>query len=222
MGVHTTLVTGANRGIGLELTRIYTARGHQVIAACRATSPALDDLNVQVEAGVDVTSAEAVDALAKRLRGRALDLLVLNAGVLHRETLDAMDFDSIRHQFDVNALGPLRIVHALQASLGEGSKIAIITSRMGSITDNSSGARYGYRMSKAAVNMAGVSLSHDLRPRGVSVGLLHPGFVRTEMTGGNGNWNADEAARALTERIDELNLDRSGSFRHANGEALPW
>jgi NAD(P)-dependent dehydrogenase (short-subunit alcohol dehydrogenase family) len=220
--MHTTLITGANRGIGLEFTRIYAARGDHVIAACRASSPALDEMNVHVEIGVDVTSSTAVDALATRLAGRPLDLLVLNAGVLHRETLDNMDFDSIRHQFEVNALGPLRVVHALQPCLGEGSKIAIITSRMGSLADNSSGARYGYRMSKAAVNMAGVSLAHDLRPRGVAVGLLHPGFVRTDMTGGNGNWNADEAAGALVQRIDELNLQRSGSFWHANGEPLPW
>ena len=220
--VQTTLITGANRGIGLEFARIYSARGDRVIAACRKTSSELDALGVQVEESVDVANADDVSSLARRLDAGPLDRLVLNAGILRRETLEEMDFDSILAQFEVNSLGPLRVVTALQDRLREGSKVAIITSRMGSIADNTSGARYGYRMSKAAVNMAGVSLAHDLRPRGISVGLLHPGFVRTAMTGQNGNWNADEAAACLVERIDEMSLDNSGSFRHANGEPLPW
>jgi len=218
----TTLITGANRGIGLEFARIYAARGDRVIATCRQTSAELNALDVQVEEAVDVASAEDVHSLAQRLGTAPIDRLVLNAGILRRETLEEMDFDSILQQFEVNSLGPLRVVDALQDRLRNGSKVAIITSRMGSIADNTSGARYGYRMSKAAVNMAGVSLAHDLRPRGISVGLLHPGFVRTGMTGQNGNWNADEAAACLVERIDEISLENSGGFRHANGEPLPW
>ena len=103
-----------------------------------------------------------------------------------------------------------------------GAKVALITSRMGSIADNSSGGSYGYRMSKAALNAAGRSLAIDLAARGIAVGLLHPGYVRTDMTGGSGNVEASEAAAMLVARIDELDAAKSGSFRHANGEELPW
>jgi len=217
-----TVITGSNRGIGLEFARIYAERGDDVIATCRQSSPELDALGVTVHSGLDVTSEDSISTLASTLGNRVIQRLVLNAGVLSRESLDALDLDRIRQQFEVNALGPLRIAHALRQNLKAGSRIAIITSRMGSVEDNTSGSMYGYRMSKAAVNMAGRSLSHDLRDEGVAVGLLHPGYVRTGMTGGNGNWNADEAAAALVSRIDEITLDNSGTFRHANGDSLPW
>ncbi len=145
-----------------------------------------------------------------------------NAGVLSRETLDDVDSERIRLQFEVNALGPLRVTAALRPRLRRGSKVAIVTSRMGSIADNTSGSMYGYRMSKAAVNAAGKSLAMDLKPDGVAVALLHPGYVRTGMTGGNGLVDADESARGLVARIDALDLDSSGGFWHANGESLPW
>jgi NAD(P)-dependent dehydrogenase (short-subunit alcohol dehydrogenase family) len=216
------LVTGGNRGIGLELCALLEARGVDVIAACRETSPELSELDVRVEDGVDVTSDEAVAGLAQRLEGIPIDLLINNAGILTKETLDDLDFDRVRRQLEVNSLGPLRVTHALLPNLRRGSKVAIITSRMGSIGDNTSGSRYGYRMSKAAVNMAGVSLAHDLRPQGIAVAILHPGFVRTDMTGGSGYVDPDEAAAGLLARIDELTLERSGGFWHANGERLPW
>ena len=218
----TTLITGANRGIGLELCRQLAARGEEVIAACRATSDELDALGLQVEVGQDVTSGEAVAALAERLKGRRLDTLVHNAGILTRESLDDLDLERMRRQFEVNALGPLRLTHALLPNLERGSKVVIITSRMGSIGDNTSGGRYGYRMSKAAVNMAGVSLSHDLEPRGIAVGILHPGFVRTGMTGHQGLVDPPESASGLIQRMDELTMDNSGSFWHFEGERLPW
>ncbi len=218
----TTLITGANRGIGLELCRQLAARGEQVIATCRATSQELDALDVQVETGLDVSSGDDVAALAGRLEGRRLDTLVHNAGILTRESLDDLDLDRIRRQFEVNALGPLRLTHALLANLGRGSRVMIITSRMGSIGDNTSGSRYGYRMSKAAVNMAGVSLSHDLKPQGIAVGILHPGFVRTGMTGHQGLVDPPESARGLIQRMDELTMENSGSFWHFEGERLPW
>jgi NAD(P)-dependent dehydrogenase (short-subunit alcohol dehydrogenase family) len=171
---------------------------------------------------VDVTSPEALRQAAQAV-DRA-DVLVANAGVLSYETLAsaADDRDQIERQFTVNALGPLLTVHAFADKLAPGAKIALITSRMGSIADNSSGSRYGYRMSKAALNAAGRSLAIDLAPRGIAVGLLHPGYVRTEMTGGQGNVEASEAAAMLVARIDELDASSSGSFRHANGETLPW
>ncbi|MDX1388959.1 MAG: SDR family NAD(P)-dependent oxidoreductase, partial [Acidobacteriota bacterium] len=156
------LITGSNRGIGLELCRQLKGRGEEVIAACRATSPELDALGVRVETGVDVTSDESVDALARSLGDQRIDLLINNAGILTGESLEDLDFDRIRKQFEINSLGPLRVTARLLGNLGKGSKVIIITSLMGSLADNTTGGRYGYRMSKAAVNMAGRSLTHDL------------------------------------------------------------
>jgi len=149
-------------------------------------------------------------------------VLINNAGVLSDESLDDLDLDRIRRQFEVNSLGPLRVTAALRRNLRSGAKVAIITSRMGSIDDNTSGGRYGYRMSKAAVNMAGRSLAHDLRPDGIAVAILHPGFVRTGMTGHTGLIDPPESAAGIIARIDELTAETSGSFWHANGELLPW
>lgn len=215
-------VTGANRGIGLELCRLFHARGDSVIAACRKSSPELEDLGVRVEVGVDVGSDEAIKALGKRLEGQRIDILVNNAGILERHGLDSFVLESIRRQFEINALGPLRVTAALLSKMPSGGKVVIVTSRMGSIADNGSGGSYGYRMSKAAVNMAGASLAHDLRPRGISVLLVHPGYVKTEMTAGHGNVTAAQSASMMIERIDQLTLESSGSFLHANGERLPW
>ncbi|GIK47516.1 MAG: SDR family oxidoreductase [Hyphomonadaceae bacterium] len=216
------LVTGANRGIGLELCRRLKARGDQVIAVCRAGSAELDRLGVRIEAGIDVSDAASVAELARRLNGVALDVLVNNAGILRSESLDRMDFDAVAEQFAVNALGPLRVTAALAPLLHAGSKVAIITSRMGSIADNGSGGYYGYRMSKAAVNAAGVSLAHDLKARGIAVALIHPGMVATEMTGRHGV-PPEDAARGVIARIDALTLTTSGKFVHAGtGEELPW
>jgi NAD(P)-dependent dehydrogenase (short-subunit alcohol dehydrogenase family) len=218
----TALITGANRGIGLELCRLLVERGDQVIATCRGGSNELNALGVRIEEGVDVTSDDSMAQLVRRLAGLPIDLLINNAGILNRETLEQLDFEAVRWQFEVNAIGPLRVSHALVPQMGPGSKIGIVTSRMGSITDNTSGSRYGYRMSKAAVNMAGVSLARDLSERGIAVALLHPGYVRTGMTGGQGMVDPDEAAGGLLARMDSLSMANSGSFWHANGENLPW
>lgn len=218
----TVLITGANRGIGLEFCRQYKKAGKQVIAACRKSSPELEMLEVRVEEGVDVGSEQAVKQLAQRLKGVKIDILVNNAGILTSESLDDLNFAQIQKQFEINSLGPLRVTSTLLPNLHKGSKVAIITSRMGSITDNTSGSRYGYRMSKAAVNMAGASLAVDLKPQGISVAILHPGFVRTDMTAKQGLIDTNESAAGLIMRIQQLNLKNSGSFWHMNGEVLPW
>ena len=215
-------ITGASRGIGLELARQYRDLGHDVLAACRKTTAGLKKLGVEVVDGVDVAGDKAVARLVKAVGDRTVDVLVNCAGVLSDESLADLDFDRIRHQFDVNSLGPLRVTAALREHLDKGSKVAIITSRMGSIDDNTSGGRYGYRMSKCAVNMAGRSLAHDLKEAGVAVAILHPGFVRTDMTGHQGLVDPPESAAGLIARIDELTLETSGGFWHANGERLPW
>jgi NAD(P)-dependent dehydrogenase (short-subunit alcohol dehydrogenase family) len=221
----TALITGAAGGIGGELARQLAERGTTVIAACRKSSAALAQLRVRVEEGIDLATDEGCTALAARLAGVPLDLVIHNAGVLTQESLGSLDVDAaarIRLQFEVNALAPLRLTALLAPQLASGAKLVLITSRMGSIADNTSGGYYGYRMSKAALNAAGRSLAIDLAPRGVAVAMLHPGFVQTPMTGGRGDVDAATAARNLLSRIDELTLATSGSFLHANGSSLPW
>jgi NAD(P)-dependent dehydrogenase (short-subunit alcohol dehydrogenase family) len=218
----TVVITGANRGIGLELARQYTQRGDNVVALCRKPSDDLVKVGVEVIEGFDVTDDSAIAELPARFGGRQIDVLVNCAGVLSDESLADLDVDRIRNQFEVNSLGPLRVTAALRESLGNGSKVAIITSRMGSIEDNTSGGRYGYRMSKAAVNMAGRSLAQDLKNDGVSVAILHPGFVRTDMTGHQGLIDPPESAAGLIKRIDDVTLENTGSFWHTNGEEIPW
>lgn len=217
------LICGANRGIGLELCRQYLSRGDQVIATCRHMSNELEALAVQTVTDFDVVDSTKITALAQQLEsdGTCIDILVHNAGILSRESLDNMNFDAIERQFQVNALGPLRVVHGLLGNLAEGAKIGLVSSRMGSMGDNQSGGRYGYRMSKAGLNAFAVSLARDLAERGMSVVALHPGLVATEMTGGNGIPPA-VAASGLVERIDEVTLERSGTFMHAEGYELPW
>ncbi|MFN5161416.1 MAG: SDR family oxidoreductase [Cyanobacteriota bacterium] len=215
------LITGANRGIGLELCRRLQARGEGVIAVCRSTSPELEALGVQVEAGIELTAEASIHDLVARLEGLPLDGLILNAGILEGDSLATFDADSVRRQFEVNALAPLLLCRALLPNLGSGSRVALITSRMGSIDDNRSGGYYGYRLSKVALHMAGRSLAIDLAPRGIAVAILHPGMVATRMVGFSGI-PPQQAAEGLLARIDGLSLETSGSFWHANGEALPW
>jgi len=217
----TVLLTGANKGIGLELSRQLGERGDEVIALCRKASPELHKLGIRTFEGVDVTDSVALEAVSRSLGDTKLDILINNAGIFEHESFDDLDFDQMREQFEVNALGALRVTSIMQKHLSRGSKIIIITSRMGSIDDNGSGGYYGYRMSKAALNMAGVNLAHDFRDRGVAVAILHPGMVATEMTGRHGIPVA-ESAEGLIARIDQLRLQDSGGFWHANGERLPW
>src|SRR3990172_8271074 len=176
MGV--SVVTGANRGIGLEFARQLKPRGGSVVAVCRKSSPELDALGVRVENGIDVTEPTAWSKLAERLAHDDIDLLIQNAGVLLDDSLEDVDLGKVRAQFELNAIAPLFLTRALAPRLHTGAKVALITSRLGSIGDNGSGGYYGYRMSKAALNAAGVSLTHDLKPRGVAVVILHPGSVR--------------------------------------------
>ena len=220
MGV--SVITGANRGIGLEFVRQLKMRGASIVAVCRKSSHELDALGVRVESEVDVTEPAAWSKLAERLAKDDIDLLIQNAGVLLADFFEDVDLNKVRAQFELNAIAPLFLTRALAPRLHTGSKVALITSRMGSIGDNGSGRYYGYRMSKAALNAAGVSLAHDLKPRGIAVVILHPGSVRTEMTRGRGAIEAEESVRGLLQRIDELQLETTGRFLHQNGEALPW
>lgn len=219
--METIVITGANRGIGLEMASQYAQRGEKVIAACRRSADELDALGVRVIEGVDVTSDESVKKLVAELAGERIDRLVNNAGILESNSLDRLDFDSMERQFRVNSIGPLRMTAAFLPLLHPGSRVFIITSRMGSIDDNTSGGSYGYRMSKAAVNIAGKSLSVDLKEAGIGVFLLHPGWVATDMTGNSGI-EVEDSVRGLIDRMDELDISHSGSFWHAEGYQLPW
>lgn len=217
----TVLITGSNRGIGLELCRQYHDRGDNVIAVCRHVSPELAGLGVRVIDGVDVANGNDIAKLESELDGVTIDVLINNAGMLRRDSIDTIDFDDMLELYRVNTLGPLRVTLALRKNLAQGSKVGIVTSRVGSVGDNSSGNNYAYRVSKAAANMVGMNLRHDLAGDGIAVALLHPGFVATDMTGGHGIPPKD-AARGLIERMDELNLDNTGTFWHAEGQILPW
>ncbi len=218
----TILITGANRGIGLEFARQLSGRGEHVIAAVREAGDELPDTGAEIITGVDVASESGVARLAKEVGGRTLDWLINNAGILERGGLDDLDFDAIARQFEVNAMGPLRITAALRGNRGEGSRVFVMSSNMGSIGDNTSGGSYGYRMSKAAVNMAARSLSHDLRDDGVSVFVLHPGYVATDMTNHSGPVEPADAARRLIHLMDHLEDESSGTFWHARGHPLIW
>lgn len=219
----TYVITGANRGIGFEFCRQLLAKGETVVAVCRQASPELKDLGLQVIEGIEITSDASVAALRQAFQDKPIDVLINNAGIIEGVSLQNLDFASIRRQFEVNALGALRVTEALLPNLKRGAKIILMTSRMGSIGDNSSGGSYGYRMSKAALSMAGKSLAHDLKPAGIAVAIIHPGLVQTRMTGFTPSGITPEiSVQGLLARIAELNLNNTGTFWHSNGEVLPW
>jgi NAD(P)-dependent dehydrogenase (short-subunit alcohol dehydrogenase family) len=221
----TALVTGSSRGIGLEFCTQLKQRGFDVIATCRKATPALEALGVEIIENVEVSDPDSLKELVGTLAGRKIDWLINNAGIaggLGLNDINTSSVESFKRMYEVNSLGPLLVTNALMDNLGEGSKVGLVTSRMGSIADNDSGGSYAYRMSKAALNAAGKSLSIDLKPYGIAVGILHPGWVRTDMTGHGGLIDTDESVDGLLKRMDELDLSNSGTFWHTNGDVLPW
>jgi len=219
----TYLITGSNKGIGLEFCRQLSHRGDNVIASCRDSSNDLRKLAVRVEENVDVSSGDSVIKLKKKIGDEKIKVLIHNAGIMRGSSLLDLDPDNILKQFKVNSLSPLCFTKAFLSNLVEGSKIILITSRMGSIQDNTSGGSYGYRMSKAALCMAGKSLSIDLHSKNISVGIIHPGLVSTSMTGFTSSGiSPEESVNGMISIIDSLNLENSGTFWHSNGNILPW
>lgn len=216
------VVTGANRGIGLELVKTYLARGEKVYALCREKSDELANTEAVIIEGIDVTDNDLAAKLRDALRDIEINILINNAGALVDDALGEIDYSGVVRQFEVNAVGPLRVTEALLDNMKTGSKIGMITSRMGSMSDNTSGGHYGYRMSKAALNAAGVSLARDLNRRGIAIAMLHPGYVQTRMVEFNGDIGPEVAAERLAKRIAELNLTNSGTFWHSKGDVLPW
>ncbi len=217
------LITGSNRGIGLNLSRLLSKQGHKVLATCRESSETLQGLGVEVIEDIDISSEQSLVKLKKYLKGIKLDCLINNAGIAEYNSLENLDLNSVRNQFNINALSPLYFTKSLIEYLNENSKIAFITSRMGSIEDNTSGGSYGYRMSKAALTMAAKSLSIDLLNKNIFVAIIHPGLVSTRMTGFTKNGISPEvSAKGILERINKLNKFNTGTFWHSNGEILPF
>ena len=224
----TVLVVGADRGIADAISRQLHQRGDTVIAACLDGNDELAALGVTVIGNVDVTSRPSVDELVAKLASAdsKLDVVFHVAGVLGLDELGSIDYDDVRRQFEINTLGPLRTIEAVRDLLHDGSKVGIVTSRVGSLGDNGSGGMYAYRVSKAAANMVALNLHHDLSKRGISVLALHPGMVATALTKdypGNFDYlTPDQAATGLIKDIDQLTPTNSGRFQHSNGEFLPW
>lgn len=216
------VITGANRGIGLSFCEYYKSQGHRVYAICRSSNAKLDQLADHVIDGIDISSADDCKNLFEKLASTEIDILINNAGILSRQILGELDYGQIEEQFQVNAVGTLRVIEGSLDHLAEGGKVAIITSRMGSIADNSSGGSYGYRMSKAALNAAAKSLVIDLMPSEIPIGIYHPGWVKTDMTGGTGDITAEQSAKRVAKLIEQLDMSNTGTFWHSNGEILPW
>ncbi len=215
------LITGANRGIGLAITQELIKEYH-VIAICRNSSPELEKTGAQIINNIDITDVNALETAKKNLKDVHLNLLINNAGILQEDRLSSIDYEKIIDQFSVNTLGALKTTKIFLPLLQENSKVIMITSRMGSITDNSSGGYYGYRISKAAMNMMGANLAIDLRPLRIAVGMIHPGYVKTNMTSYSGDIDTKTAAQRIIHRIEEISLSNSGSFWHSNGETIAW
>ncbi len=224
--METVVITGADRGIGAALARQYHARGDRTIAACLGDGAHLVAEDIEVAPNVDVTDMASLTALADRLQDTTISILISNAGAFAPESWRKFDYARMLQLYDVNALGPLRAIDALTPRLAAGSKIGIITSRVGSLSDNRSGGLYGYRMSKCAANMLGINLYHELRPHGIAVMLLHPGQVATAMTrgvSGVGDFITPEiSAAGLIKQLDALHSGTPPEFRHTDGTLLPW
>ncbi len=218
----TIVITGANRGIGFAMAKICKQRGDNVYALCRQSSTQLEALDVNIIENIDIAQDEGIAQALTALNNIQIDLLINNAGILRDESLQDFNKDTIIEQFNVNALAPLAFTQALLNNVNAGSKIAFITSRMGSIADNGSGGRYGYRMSKAALNIGAMSLAKDLTSQQVAVGIYHPGYVQTDMVNHGGDISAEVSAERLLNLMNELTMSESGVFRHSNGEVLPW
>ena len=217
------LITGANRGIGYALSKNYVEQGDKVFAVCRKSTQALRDLSgITVIDGIDVTDDQKLDVLKNILDNINLDIIINNAGIMTEEVFGEIESKDLVDQFIVNAVAPLKLTQALRKNLSTGSKVILITSRMGSASDNTSGGYYGYRMSKSALNSAGVSLAQDLKSDNIAVVMLHPGFVQTDLVDNQGDISADESSKNLVKRINQLNIEHSGEFWHANGDQLPW
>jgi len=222
----TVLITGANRGLGLEFARQYAAAGWQVIGTARRPDAASDLKALEVRVmQLDVTDQVSVDRLAHDLGNQSIDLLINNAGIFPMAaTLPEIDFDNITRTLAVNTIGPMRVTRALLPNIrkGEAKKIVNITSNLGSIAKNTSGRFYGYRESKAGLNMFTRSLAAELRDEGFICIVMNPGWVKTDMGGPQAPLRAPESIKGMRSVIDRLTQVDSGTFWTHEGEQMPW
>lgn len=225
------LVTGANRGIGLEFVKQLVDRGHDVIATARQPAEAGELSEIAERTGqvdivaLDITDPEATCDLAGWLDDESIDVLINNAGRLSRGGKPgSFDFDQIQADFTTNAVGTLRVTEAVLPALKRGNarKIMNVSSKMGSIEDNGSGGSYAYRMSKAALNMATRSLANDLAPEEFVVLTVHPGWVQTDMGGQNAKIDTETSVTNLLDVLDDAGPQESGRFWEWNGNEVPW
>ena len=231
--MQTVLITGANRGLGLEFCRQYAAADYQVVAACRNPKQAEQLValagrypQIQIEA-LDVADFSQIDALAAKLADRKIELLLNNAGVYGDQAgrgFGQLDYQAWSNTLAVNVQAPVKLAEAFLSHLKRGDKrlIASVSSLMGSMSDNSSGGSILYRSSKAGLNAAMKSLSIDLRAEAIGVLILHPGWVRTDMGGPNGLIDVEESVTGMRRVIDSFSLTDSGSFRKYDGTVMPW
>jgi len=222
----TVCIIGSNRGIGLALTIEYLKHNWTVYAVCRTPSTELEALrqthpSLHILQNIDVTKQADISTLCATLPNTVTEV-IHNAGILRQDSVATANDTDILEQFTVNTLAPLNTLRALKQHLPDLNKIGILTSRMGSIGDSGRSGMLGYRISKAAVNMVGKNLSIEWRPDNVMVLLLHPGYVRTDMTGGNGLINPDESARGLFTLMQNKTIADTGTFWHTNGEPIEW
>ena len=223
----TVLVTGANRGLGLEFARQYAADGWKVIGTARSPEKAteLRALGVRVMQ-LDVADAGSVATLAEALEGQSIDLLVNNAGIMDRDSssIEKIDFDSVARVLAVNTVGPMRVTQALLDNLrsGSGKQIVHITSGLGSIENNVRGGFLGYRESKAALNMFNRSLAAELGDEGFTCVVMSPGWVQTDMGGDGATLTPGESIAGMKKVISSLTVEDNGSYQSWDGEILPW
>ena len=213
----TVLITGANKGIGLAFVKHYVSQKYNVIGTSRTPNPELAQLCTNLI--LDVSSPTSISDFPMVEK---IDILINNAGILHRDKLDSVTSESMLDQFKTNTIGPLLVSKKLLPNMNPDSKIINITSSMGSIEENTSGNYYGYRASKAALNMVTKSMALDLKPRGITVVAIHPGYIQTSMTNGNGEMKPDEAVKRMTKLIDELGIENTGEYRHRDGRIIPY
>ena len=220
------LITGANRGLGLEFARQYSDAGWQVIGTARMpdTATALSDIGVRI-VQLDVTDADSVASMAAELEGQPIDLLINNAGVLDRNAaFPGLDIDTVEWILDVNVLGPMRVTQALLPNLSAGDRKTIvnISSGLGSLAQNQSGGLYGYRESKVALNMFTLSLANELRDEEFIVVAMNPGWVQTDMGGENAALTPAQSISGIRSVIDGLTTEDTGTFRIHDGGQNPW
>jgi NAD(P)-dependent dehydrogenase (short-subunit alcohol dehydrogenase family) len=231
--VPSALITGANRGLGIEFARQYLANGWQVYAACRDPNSAAELRRLADESGhelrilaLDVTELASVKAAAAELDGKAVDLLLNNAGVMgaRGQTIGNIDYEAWAKVLDANTMGPMRVSEAFVDHVARSKRklIVTLTSGMGSLADNTSGGSIAYRSSKAAVNMVMRSLAIDLAPRGITCVVVNPGWVLTDMGGPQATLTPAESVRALRRLIETLGPAQSGKFFNYDDREYAW